>query len=72
VPEQICLVGYDDLPSSAVLSPALTTVRQPRYEFGRAAAELLPAEGRPEHRHQELRFEPELVVRDSTAPPRTG
>lgn len=72
VPEQISLVGYDDLPSSAVLSPALTTVRQPRYEFGRAAAELLLAEDRPEHRHQELRFEPELVVRDSTAPPRTG
>jgi len=69
VPRDISLVGYDDLPFAAVLSPPLTTVRQPRYELGKAATELLLSEWTPDHRHQQIWFEPELVVRSSTAPP---
>lgn len=70
VPEAMSVVGYDDVDFAAQLSPALTTVRQPKYQLGRTAAELLLTEGHPGHRHQEVLFRPELVVRDSTAPPR--
>lgn len=41
VPEDIAVVGFDDNPSSAHMEPALTTVRQPFYEMGRRATELL-------------------------------
>ena len=41
VPEDIAVVGFDDNPSSAHMEPALTTVRQPFYEMGRRATEIL-------------------------------
>ena len=69
VPDDLSVVGYDDLNFAARLAPPLTTVRQPKYELGRAAAELLLEEEDPEHRHREIRFRPELVVRGSTGPP---
>jgi len=43
VPHDISLVGFDDLPQSAYMTPALTTVHQPIYEMGRAAAHQLLA-----------------------------
>ena len=43
VPEDVAVVGFDDNPSSAHMEPALTTVRQPFYEMGRRACELLLA-----------------------------
>ncbi|NLT56467.1 MAG: LacI family transcriptional regulator [Actinomycetales bacterium] len=69
VPRDVSLVGYDDLADSEVLSPPLTTVRQPKYDLGRAAADLLLHEADQEHRHEQVGFRPELVVRASTAPP---
>jgi LacI family transcriptional regulator len=69
IPGQMSVLGYDDVVFASQLAPALTTIRQPTYQLGRAAAELLLAEGRPGHRHRELRFTPELVVRRSTAHP---
>ena len=41
VPEDIAVVGFDDNPTSAHMEPALTTVRQPFYEMGRRASEIL-------------------------------
>lgn len=41
VPQEICLVGYDDIPASVLTCPALTTVRQPILDKGRVAAQLL-------------------------------
>jgi LacI family transcriptional regulator len=41
IPEQISLIGFDDIPPSAYTRPALTTVRQPFYDMGRRATELL-------------------------------
>jgi LacI family transcriptional regulator len=70
IPGQMSVLGYDDLAFASQLSPALTTVRQPTYQLGRAAAELLLAEELPGHRHREVLFTPELVVRGSTAAPR--
>ena len=67
VPRDISVVGYDDVEFAAMLTPALTSIRQPKYELGRAAAQLLIAETMdPDHRHGDIRFEPELVERQST------
>jgi LacI family transcriptional regulator len=62
------VVGYGDVDFAAMLSPTLTSIRQPKYELGRAAAGLLIAETvDPLHRHGDIRFEPELIERQSTS-----
>jgi LacI family transcriptional regulator len=68
VPRDLAVVGYDDLRFAARLAPPLTTVNQPKYQLGRAAADLLLDEARPDHVHREIRFPPSLVVRASTVP----
>ncbi|HXW57317.1 MAG TPA: LacI family DNA-binding transcriptional regulator [Candidatus Cybelea sp.] len=71
VPEDISVVGFDDIQSAAYLNPALTTVRQPLKKMGELAARTLL--DRIEERAKyvpEITVEPELVVRKSTAPPR--
>lgn len=69
VPEEMSVIGYDDLPFARRLAPPLTTVNQPKYQLGRAAAELLLEEARPDHTHREIMFQPSLAIRSSTAPP---
>lgn len=69
VPEDISVVGYDDLSFAARLAPPLTTVNQPKYQLGHAAADLLLDEERPGHTHREISFRPSLVIRSSTGPP---
>ncbi|WP_433208588.1 LacI family DNA-binding transcriptional regulator [Dactylosporangium sp. CS-047395] len=66
VPDDLSVVGYDDLPWAAHVRPALTTVQRPIRELGRVAAELLLSETATSHRHQELVFPPRLIVRSST------
>ncbi|MDH2413101.1 LacI family DNA-binding transcriptional regulator [Nocardioides sp. CER19] len=67
VPDQLSIVGYDDIDFAAAAAVPLTSVRQPRQELGRAAAELVLDEaGNPAHRHQQVMFTPELVARAST------
>jgi LacI family transcriptional regulator len=67
VPDDLALVGYDDIVFAAAAAVPLTSVRQPRREMGRVAAELLVDEATdPGHRHQQILFEPELVARAST------
>lgn len=67
VPEDVSVVGYDDVTFASMLSPALTSVRQPKYELGAAAARLLLEEVLGvDHDHQAIRFEPELVARASS------
>ncbi|MDR0267130.1 LacI family DNA-binding transcriptional regulator [Paenibacillus sp.] len=41
VPEEVQIIGFDDIPLSSLLTPSLTTIRQPSYDMGRAAAGLL-------------------------------
>lgn len=71
VPEDVSVVGFDDSPFMMCTDPPLTTIRQPIEALGRAAATLLVSqiEGTPGE-PEELLFEPELVVRGSTAPRR--
>ncbi|KAA5835205.1 LacI family DNA-binding transcriptional regulator [Saccharopolyspora hirsuta] len=68
VPEDIAIVGYDDIEFAAAAAVPLTSVRQPARQLGRKAAELLLAEtsGQPGHTHERVVFQPELVVRRST------
>jgi LacI family transcriptional regulator len=65
----MALVGYDDVEFAGLMTTPLTSVRQPKYQLGRAAADLLLAEAAagPDHRHDQLLFQPELVVRESSA-----
>ena len=62
-------MGYDDIPFARQLSVPLTTVRRPHYEMGTTAAEMLTTAltGR-DAATRHVVFQPELVVRDSTAP----
>ncbi|MFJ3223453.1 LacI family DNA-binding transcriptional regulator [Streptomyces sp. NPDC086783] len=70
VPSQVSVVGYDDSAFMNCTEPPLTTVRQPIEAMGRAAVELLNAQiGGSSVPSEELLFEPELVVRGSTAQP---
>lgn len=69
VPEDVSVVGYDDIPLAAYLHPPLTTVRQNLAQVGRLAIELLIEAGEdPDVRKQSV-VGPDLVVRQSTAPP---
>ncbi|MFI9007585.1 LacI family DNA-binding transcriptional regulator [Actinosynnema sp. NPDC053489] len=68
VPEDVAIVGYDDIDFAAAAAVPLTSVRQPRQLIGRTAAELVIAETMTpdEHRHRHVLFAPELVVRESS------
>ncbi|WP_319777072.1 LacI family DNA-binding transcriptional regulator [Maridesulfovibrio sp.] len=67
LPEDLSIVGFDDMPTASYMVPALTTVRQPAYEMGRRACELLlQIMETPEKTVQHM-METKLVVRESTA-----
>jgi LacI family transcriptional regulator len=70
VPEDISIVGYDDIDFAAAAAVPLTSVRQPRQQLGHTAARLLLDEAADggTHQHRQVIFEPELVVRQSTQP----
>ena len=70
VPGDLSVVGFDDLTWARYLCPPLTTVRQPGREMGRAAARLVLG-GAPDPAEPVLRVTPTLVVRASTAAPRS-
>jgi LacI family transcriptional regulator len=67
-PADVSVVGFNDMPFAARFNPPLTTVHIPHYEIGKAAGELmlerlLGGESQP----REIRLEPSLIVRASTA-----
>lgn len=66
IPKQIAIVGFDELPLSSVFNPPLTVVRQPAYEVGKYAAELLLKRIEDGKRPAtSLKLMPELIVRKS-------
>jgi LacI family transcriptional regulator len=74
VPRDVALVGYDDIDYAVAATVPLSSVRQPREQLGRQAAELMFDEvalGQA-HKHRQVVFEPELVVRDSSSRRRRG
>ena len=69
VPEDISVVGYDDIPEAEFANPPLTTLRQPMEAVGAAAARLLiKMVEDPEAAAEQILFETELVWRASVAP----
>jgi DNA-binding LacI/PurR family transcriptional regulator len=72
VPQDVSVVGFDDVQSAAFQNPPLTTVRQPLRTMGMVAAESIVRQigASPQHPPmKQLIMEPELVIRESTAPP---
>ena len=71
VPEDVSVVGFDDIPSAAFQNPGLTTVRQPLRQMGVVAAETvvqrITAPGKTGY-PKEIVVKPELIVRGTTAP----
>ncbi len=68
IPDEISIVGFDDIPLAAMIRPALTTVSQPKYELGRLAAERLI--GRLDGsitQFKTISLSSHLLVRNSTA-----
>ncbi|MBD7994522.1 LacI family DNA-binding transcriptional regulator [Arthrobacter sp. Sa2CUA1] len=66
VPEDIALIGYDDIDFAPSAVVPLSSIRQPARLIGRTAVELLEDELSEDHHHRHVTFQPELVVRDST------
>jgi DNA-binding LacI/PurR family transcriptional regulator len=68
VPEDISVVGFDDIQSAAFQNPGLTTVRQPLQEMGEIAAKTLLARMKGEAPAPIITVSPLLIVRESTGP----
>jgi LacI family transcriptional regulator len=71
VPEDVSVVGFDDIQGAAFHNPSLTTIRQPLHNMGIAAAKLLleRLRGRKDYPDQ-IAIVPELIIRESTMPPK--
>ena len=67
VPEDLSIVGFDDIPEAALASPTLTTVRQPIQAMGAAAMEMLLDLIEGTEREHHVRMSTELVVRGTSA-----
>jgi LacI family transcriptional regulator len=69
VPKDVSVIGYDDIEFAANAAVPLTSVRQPKYELGYAAAKLVigECEDPGTHAHQRVQFQPQLIERASTA-----
>ena len=68
VPQDVSVVGFDDIPGAAYANPGLTTVRQPLLRMGEIAAQTLVSQIEEHGEYvPEIAIEPEFVVRDSTA-----
>ena len=69
IPGDISVIGFDDIKAAAYVSPSLTTIRQPLSEMGRFAAQCIVNRlNRTEQFREQVAFEPELVIRESTGP----
>lgn len=69
VPDDLSVVGFDDIPQASLARPALTTVRQPLEAMGQAAMQMLLDLLGGVDRDLHMRVPTELVIRESTAPP---
>jgi DNA-binding LacI/PurR family transcriptional regulator len=70
VPEDVSIVGFDDIQGAAYHNPSLTTIRQPLNNMGITAARILlqRLQGKKDYSEQ-VAIVPELIIRESTLPP---
>jgi LacI family transcriptional regulator len=68
IPEQIAILGYDDIQFAPSAAVPLSSISQPAYQIGVTAADLILSECESEsnHEHQQIKFQPRLVERAST------
>lgn len=67
IPEEISIIGFDDMPWSISLNPPLTAVRQPGFDIGRKAAEMLYERiANPSKKNESVILDTELMIRKST------
>ena len=72
-PQDVSIVGHNDIPLVDMINPPLTTLRIQHREMGRRAAQLLLERlASPESKPIRVTLAPELIVRSSTAPPRAA
>jgi len=71
VPEDVSVLGFDDIQAARYIVPSLTTIRQPLEHMGALAASYLLKKLTPEHQPQTVKVDPELIVRESTGQART-
>ena len=65
VPEDLSIIGYDDMVVASIVSPALTTINQPVFEMGRASIDLAMDIINKKETDKTVTFQPTLVVRAS-------
>ncbi|HVW78297.1 MAG TPA: LacI family DNA-binding transcriptional regulator [Alloacidobacterium sp.] len=69
VPEDVSIVGFDDIQGAAYHNPSLTTIRQPLHSMGTHAARILLQRIRGKEHPEHVAIVPELIIRESTCPP---
>jgi LacI family transcriptional regulator len=73
VPDDVSVIGFDDIPQASLIRPALTTIRQPLEKMGRVATQmLLELLNQPQKQNGRIELPTELIVRDSCQTPRTS
>lgn len=69
IPEQLSIIGYDDIQLAQFMSPALTTIHQPKYRLGKAAVDIILDRLRTEKKElSSIQLEPSLVERQTVIP----
>jgi DNA-binding LacI/PurR family transcriptional regulator len=71
IPDDVSVVGFDDIPESPFTIPPLTTIQQDFAEVGRRSMQLLVDLTTGSRPHQQIRLTPQLIVRDSARPQRS-
>src|SRR5580704_3000170 len=73
VPEDVSVVGFDDIKEAAFQTPSLTTIRQPLHQMGALAVQTLLEQLRASNsrEHPQIAVAPELIIRESTGPARS-
>jgi LacI family transcriptional regulator len=71
VPEDVSVIGYDDIQSASYHVPSLTTIQQPLKEMGRIGSQILLDKLAGKDTPALVRVEPQLIVRESTWNART-
>jgi LacI family transcriptional regulator len=71
VPDDVSVIGFDDIPQASLIRPALTTIRQPLEKMGQVATQmLLELLSQPQKKIGRIELPTELIVRDSCQAPR--
>lgn len=75
IPDDLSIIGFDNVPFSDLIQPPLSTIAQPTDKIGQQTVNVLlqlVEKGETEEKRNAWLFEPRLIVRESTAPPRKG